>query len=318
VAPLYTVDPVDGIRKRAGEKVTVSFSDGTDTAQAISLARAADIAIVMVGDAASEGRDHSISLSGSQDDLVKAVAAANPRTVVVLKTGSAILMPWVDQVPAILEAWYPGEEDGNAVAEVLWGDFNPSAKLPITFPRRLEDVPSNTPEQYPGTGPVVEFKNNYNDEKDKTPPGSGGVAHYSEGVFVGYRHYDTKGITPLFPFGHGLSYTSFTYKDLKISPGEVSLRKERAPTVTVDVTVVNSGGVRGAEVVQVYVGLPSTDGVPQPLKQLKGFQKISLESGKQGRAHIVLDARSLSYWDVKNHSWVIAPGDYQIMVGASS
>jgi beta-glucosidase len=318
VAPLYTVDPVDGIRQRAGEKVTVSFSDGADSSQAAALARAADITIVMVGDVASEGRDHSISLSGNQDDLVKAVAAANPRIVVVIKSGSAVLMPWVGQVPAILEAWYPGEEDGNAVAAVLFGDFNPSGKLPITFPRSLDDVPANTPDQYPGTGPVAEFKNNYNDEKDKTPPGSGGVAHYSEGVFVGYRHYDAKAIAPLFPFGHGLSYTSFIYKDLKISPVEVSLRQARSARVSVDATVTNSGGPGGAEVVQVYLGLPSTDGVPQPPKQLKGFQKVRLDPGKQARVHIELDARSLSYWDVKSHAWAIAPGNYQIMVGASS
>jgi len=318
VVPLYTVDPLDGLRQRAGEKVTMSLSDGTDISEAVSLARAADVAIVMVGDITSEGRDHAISLSGNQDELVKAVATANPRTVVVLKTGSAVLMPWVGQVPAILEAWFPGEEDGNAVAAVLFGDFNPSGKLPITFPKSLDDLPANKPEQYPGTGDVVEFKNNYNDEKDKAAPGSGGLAHYSEGVFVGYRHYDAKGIAPLFPFGHGLSYTSFTYKDLKISPGEVAFRKDQHPTVTVDLTVVNSGARAGAEVAQVYVGLPSTDGVPQPPKQLKGFQKIGLASGKQAKVHIVLDARSLSYWDVKNHAWAIAPGDYQVMVGSSS
>jgi beta-glucosidase len=318
VVPLYTADPVDGIRRRAGEKVTISFSDGADSAQAVSVARAADIAIVMVGDVTTEGRDHTISLAGNQDDLINAVAASNPRTIVVLKSGSAVLMPWVEQVPAILEAWYPGEEDGNAVAAVLFGDFNPSGKLPITFPKSLDDLPANTPDQYPGTGPAVEFKNNYNDEKDKSAPGSGGVAHYSEGVFVGYRHYDAKGIAPLFPFGHGLSYTSFTYQDLKISPVEASLHKEHLPTVTVELTVINSGRVAGAEVAQVYVGLPTTDSVPQPPKQLKGFQKISLAPGKQARVRIVLDARSLSYWDVKNHAWAIAPGDYQIMVGASS
>ncbi len=318
VAPLYTVDPVDGIRQRAGEKVTVRFSDGADISQAVSLARAADTAILMVGDVATEGRDNSISLSGNQDELVKAVAAANPRTVVVLKSGSAVLMPWVEQVPAILEAWYPGEEDGNAVAAVLFGDFNPSGKLPITFPKSLDDVPANTAEQFPGVGPVVAFKNNYNDEKDKSPPGSGGVARYSEGVFVGYRHYDATGIVPLFPFGHGLSYTNFTYKDLKISPVEVSLGKEHSWKVAIDVMVANGGGMSGSEVVQVYVGLPSADGVPQPPKQLKGFQKISLGPGKRTRVHIAMDARSLSYWDIKNHAWAIAPGDYQIMVGASS
>lgn len=318
VAPLYTVDPVDGIRNRAGAKVTVNFADGSDVSQAISLARAAEIAVLMVGDADTEGRDHPISLDGNQDHLVQAVAAANPRTVVVVKSGSAILMPWVDQVPAILEAWYPGEEDGNAVAAVLFGDFNPAGKLPITFPKNIEDVPANAPEQYPGVGPVAPYTEGYeHDMAKKSPPGIGGVAHYSEGVFVGYRHYDAQGIAPLFPFGHGLSYTSFSYKDLKISP-DASFTGKNAPTVEVDLDITNTGVLAGAEVVQLYVGMPSISAVPQPPKQLKGFQKVALNAGKKAHVHIVLDARSLSYWDVKRHAWVVAPGTYQIMLGASS
>jgi beta-glucosidase len=318
VAPLYTVDPVDGIRHRVGATVTVSFADGGDVAQAVSLARAADVAVLMVGDVNTEGRDHAIALDGSQDALVQAVAAANPRTVVVVKSGSAVLMPWADRVRAILEAWYPGEEDGNAVAALLFGDFNPSGKLPITFTRSLDDLPANTPERYPGTGPVEPYKNAEFDMNAKGTPGPGGVAHYSEGVFVGYRHYDARSIVPLFPFGHGLSYTSFAYKNLKISAGQVSFDGKHALTVSVDAAVVNTGKVRGAEVVQLYVGLPSIDGVPQPPKQLKGFEKVTLDPGKQARVHMILDARSLSYWDVQNHAWAVAPGDYQIMVGASS
>jgi beta-glucosidase len=318
VSPLYTVDPVDGLRQRVGEKVTVNFSDGSDVAEAISLARAADVAVLMVGDIDTEGRDHEIALGGNQDKLVEAVAAANPRTVVVLKSGSAVLMPWADRVPAILEAWYPGEEDGHAVAAVLLGDFNPSGKLPITFPKSLDDLPANTLEQYPGTGTAEPYKNAEFEMSAKAPPGPGGVAHYSEGVFVGYRHYDAKGIVPLFPFGHGLSYTSFAYKDLKISAAQLFFDSKHAPSVSVDAVVVNTGRVRGAEVIQLYVGLPSMDGVPQPPKQLKGFEKVTLDTGKQAHVHMVLDARSLSYWDVKNHAWAVAPGDYQIMVGASS
>jgi beta-glucosidase len=318
VEPLYTVDPVDGIRRRAGENVTVSFTDGSDLPQAISLAHAADVAVLMVGNTDTEGRDHAIALDGNQDALVEAMAAANPRAVVVVKSGSAVLMPWVDRVPAILEAWYPGEEDGNAVAALLFGDFDPSGKLPITFPKSLDDLPANTQEQYPGTGPVEPYKNAEFDMSAKGPPGPGGLAHYSEGVFVGYRHYDARGTVPLFPFGHGLSYTSFAYKDLKISADQVSFDSQHGATVSVDATIVNTGRVRGAEVVQLYVGLPSIDGVPQPPKQLKGFEKVILDSGKQARVHMVLDGRSLSYWDVKNHAWAVAPGDYQIMLGASS
>jgi beta-glucosidase len=312
------VAPADGIRQRAGDKVTVTFADASDVSQAVSLAGAADIAILMLGDTATEGRDHPISLDEKQNQLVQAIAAANPHTVVVLKTGSPVLMPWVEQVPAILEAWYPGEEDGNAVAAVLFGDFNPSGKLPITFPKSLEDVPASTAEQYPGTGPVVPYKNAEFDVSAKAPPGPGGLAHYSEGVFVGYRHYDAKGIAPLFPFGHGLSYTAFSYQNLKISPASVTLNGKKDPTVRVDLDITNTGNRPGAEVVQLYLGMPSTTAVPQPPKQLKGFQKVSLNQSKHSHVHLVLDARSLSYWDVKSHGWVVAPGAYQVMLGSSS
>jgi beta-glucosidase len=318
VAPLYTVDPADGIRKRLADKVAVGFADGSDLANAVSLAGAADVVVLMVGDINTEGRDHKISLEGGQDKLVEAVAEANKRSVVVLKSGSPILMPWVDRVPAILEAWYPGEEDGNAVAAVLFGDFNPSGKLPITFPKSLDDLPAHTPEQYPGIGPVEPYKNQEFEIDAKAPPGPGGTAHYSEGVFVGYRHYDAKGITPLFPFGHGLSYTTFGYKSLKISPTQVSLDKKHPPELSVEATIVNTGKVRGAEVVQLYLGMPSTNAVPQPPKQLKGFQKLMLDPAKEAHVHFVLDERSLSYWDTSTHAWAIAPGDYQVMVGASS
>lgn len=318
VSPFYTVDPVDGIRERAGEHVAVSFADGADLAQAVSLARAADAAVLMVGDINTEGRDHPLSLEGSQDQLVEAVAAMNSRTVVVLKSGSPVFMPWADRVPAILEAWYPGEEDGHAVAALLFGDFNPSGKLPITFPKSLDDLPANSAAQYPGTGTVEPFKNAEFDMNAKAPPGPGGTAHYSEGVFVGYRHYDEKNLTPLFPFGHGLSYTTFAYKDLKLSAHRVSLDTKVPLQLEVEATVSNTGRVRGAEVVQLYVSLPSTNQVPQPPKQLKGFQKLTLDPGQHARVHLVLDGRSLSYWDVKIHAWAISPGDYQIMVGGSS
>ena len=167
VVPLYTVSPLEGIQQRVGSKINVTVADGKNVADAVALARSADVAIVMVGDAETEGRDHSLTLSGNQDELIWAIAAANPHTILVLKTGSAIFMPWLDKVPAILEAWYPGEEDGNAVAAVLFGDVNPSGKLPITFPKTLDDLPAKTPEQYPGVD---------------------GVAQYSEGLSVGYRH----------------------------------------------------------------------------------------------------------------------------------
>lgn len=297
VVPLYTVEPVAGLQKRAGEKIEVQFSDGTNITEAVSLAKSADVAIVMVGDRESEGRDHSIALTNHQDELVEAVAAANPHTIVVLKTGSAILMPWADNVPAILEAWYPGEEDGNAVTAVLFGDVNPSGKLPLTFPKQLSDLPASTPEQYPGVN---------------------GVANYSEGIFVGYRHYDAQNIEPLFPFGFGLSYTTFGYKNLAVSTDKISLKQNSSPTVTVSFDVTNTGKKSGEEIAELYLGLPSTADVLQPPKQLKGFSKISLKPGRTRHMRLQLDARALSYWNTANHDWEILPGTYQVMAGSSS
>jgi beta-glucosidase len=295
VVPLYTVDPEKGIQDRAGSAVQVTFADGSDATQAAVLAKSADVAIVMVGDNETEGSDHAITLDGNQDQLVEAVAAANPRTVVVLKSGSAELMPWANTVPALLEAWYPGEEDGNAVAAVLFGDVDPSGKLPLTFPQQLADLPASTTEQYPGVN---------------------GEAQYSEGVFVGYRHYDQEDIQPLFPFGYGLHYTTFDYNNLQISPGSVS--SNGTGSVTVDLDVTNTGGLAGAEVAELYLGFPSTTAVPQPPKQLEGFERVELNPGETGHVRLVLDGRSISYWDATKHDWAIMPGAYNVMVGASS
>ncbi len=320
VIPLYTVNPVEGIARRVGAKTRGDFADGTNTlygyvggpdqynnavifvdgndiSQAVGEAGTADVAIVMVGDRESEGHDHPLTLAGNQDELVQAVAAANPRTVVVLKTGSAILMPWVDKAPAILEAWYPGEEDGNAVAAVLFGDVNPSGKLPLTFPKRLSDLPANTPEQYPGVD---------------------GVVNYSEGIFVGYRRYDMENIKPLFPFGFGLSYTTFGFTNLALSTGKISLKDDPTPAISVNLDVTNTGKRAGEEVVELYLGLPATPEVPQPPRQLKGFSKILLAPGKTAHVRLPLDARALSYWDTGTVGWKILPGTYHVMAGSSS
>ena len=297
VVPLYTVEPVAGIQKLAGADVKVTFDNGENISNAVALAKSADAAIVMVGDRESEGRDHAITLANGQDELVEAVAAANPHTIVVLKTGSAILMPWINQAPAILEAWYPGQEDGNAVAAVLFGDVNPSGKLPLTFPKQLSDLPANTPEQYPGVD---------------------GVVKYTEGIFVGYRHYDAQNIEPLFPFGFGLSYTTFGYKNLSVSAHKISLKHNPSPTVTIEFDVTNTGKRAGEEIAELYIGLPSTADVPQPPKQLKGFKKISIKTGKTRHIRLRLDARALSYWNMANHDWEILPGTYRVMVGGSS
>ncbi|MGH7978987.1 MAG: beta-glucosidase, partial [Limisphaerales bacterium] len=295
VIPLYTAGPLEGIERRVGSMAKVQFADGADIRKAISLAASADVAIVMVGDRETEGKDHPITLAGKQDELVAAVAAANPRTVVVLKTGSAVLMPWVDKVPAILEAWYPGEEDGDAVAAVLFGDVNPSGKLPITFPKRLADLPANTVWQYPGVQ---------------------GVVHYWEGIFVGYRHFDQQHIQPLFPFGYGLSYTTFGFENLDVTPRIV--KNPAKLTVTVDFDLSNTGKRRGEEVAQLYVGFPSAKHIPQPPEQLKAFKKILLQAGETRRIHFELDGRALACWSEERHKWVVLSGPYHIMVGPSS
>ena len=296
VEPLYTVAPVEGIQQRVGSKVKVVFDAGSDAAQAAALAKSCDVAIVMIGDDATEGRDHLLTLS-NQDDLVQVVAAANPHTVVVLKTGSPVFMPWLDKVSAVLEAWYPGEEDGNAVASILFGDVNPSGKLPITFPRQLADVPANTPKQYPGVA---------------------GAAHYSEGIFVGYRYYDAQKIEPLFPFGYGLSYTTFACKNLAITPQNLSTNYNAEQSVAVDFDVMNTGSRAGKTVTELYVGFPSTDTVPQPPAQLKGFEKIAVKPGQTRHVRLTLNSKAFGYWDTQMHGWGIMPGTYRIMVGSSS
>jgi beta-glucosidase len=297
VEPLYAISPADGIRQRVGSKVKVAVADGKNVTEAVALAKSCDVAIIMVGDAATEGRDHLLTLGGNQDELVEAIAGANPHTVLVLKTGSAILMPWVDKVPAILETWYPGEEDGNAVAAVLFGDVNPSAKLPITFPKKLADLPANTPEQYPGVD---------------------GTAHYSEGISVGYRHFDAQKIEPLFPFGYGLSYTKFVFKNLAIAPEKVSASDNLERTVVVSLDVTNTGKRFGKAVLEVYVGIPSSEAIPQPPAQLKGFEKVALKPGQTRHVRLKLNARSFAYWDINTHGWKITPGTYRIMAGSSS
>jgi beta-glucosidase len=300
VTPPYTITPVAGIQNRVGPGVTVSYNDGSTISTAASLAQASDVTIVMVGDSEAEGVDDSISLSGNQDSLVQSIVAVQPKTIVVMKSGTAILMPWASSVPAILEAWYPGEEDGNAVAAVLFGAVNPSGKLPLTFPVQVSDLPANTTAQYPGV-----------------PVNGVPTATYSEGIFVGYRHYDENSITPLFPFGFGLSYTNFSFQNLAISPSSFTFTNNPGQTVTVSFSLTNTGAVAGAEVAQIYVGIPST-AVPEPPKSLQGFQKVMLQPGQTVPVQLTLNERSFSYWDVNSKSWLVVPGTYQIMVGSSS
>jgi len=291
VNPLYTVSPVTGIQNLVGPGVTVSYDDGSNPATAAALAKSSDVAIVMVGDVEMEGTDRTtLALPGDQDQLVEAVAAANPHTIVVVKSGGPVLMPWLSQVPAVLEAWYPGEEDGNAVAALLFGNVNPSGKLPVTFPVSDSQVPASTPQQWPGVD---------------------GTAVYSEGLDVGYRWYDANSQTPLFPFGYGLSYTTFSFRHLTVS-------RRLTPTgqVKVAVDVTNTGGRTGAEVAQVYVGDPASAG--EPPDQLKGFAKVTLSPGQTKRLTFNLNQRAFSIWDSAAQEWTTVDGQYQVLVGDSS
>lgn len=294
VLPLYTVEPFNGIRRQLiprGFRGGAQVIDGNDLATAAKLAKASDVAIVMVGANEGEGADHPIDLSPEQNKLIETVSAANPKTIVVLKTGSAVPMPWLDKVAAVLEAWYPGEEDGNAVARVLFGEVNPSGKLPVSFPKSAQDTLARDTEQYPGNGKEV---------------------HYSEGINVGYRWLETNGIKPLFPFGYGLSYTTFGYS----KPSLTDLPGHKG--VTVAFQVQNTGKVAGAEVAQVYVGFPNIEEGNEPPRQLKGFEKVYLEPGASKTVTITLNPRAFSYWSTAKHDWAVAPGPYKIMIGASS
>ena len=291
VVPIYTITPYDGLQAAVNSRTRIAVLDGNDIDAAVAAASRAQVAIVMVGDQDSEGRDQSLELPAAQNQLIAAVAKANLKTIVVLKSGSAILMPWLNDVPAVLEAWYPGEEDGNAVADVLVGKVNPSGKLPLTFPRSVSDTLAANPDQYPGAG---------------------GAVYYSEGLDSGYRAYAAHSTKPLFPFGYGLSYTQFSFDGLKVGqqPGSAN--------AIVSFRVTNTGKHAGAEVAQLYLGFPPIAEGNEPPLQLKGFRKIMLNPGESKPVELKLEARSFSYWSEKTHAWQIATGTFQIMVGDSS
>jgi beta-glucosidase len=256
---------------------------------AVAAAQKASVAVVFVGDETSEGVDRpNLELPGFQDQLISAVDAANPNTVVVLNTGDPVLMPWLSRVKGVVEAWYPGEEDGNAISAVLFGQVNPSGKLPITFPSSETDVPANTPQQYPGVS---------------------GVATYSEGLNVGYRYDDATGQTPLFPFGFGLSYTTFAFSNLRVHAG-----KDGHVEITAQVT--DTGSRAGTEVAQLYVGDPAS--IREPPRQLRGFQQVTLRPGETETVRFTLTGSAVAYWDTARSAWAVAPGTYQVYVGDSS
>jgi beta-glucosidase len=321
IKALYEVTPLEGIAARLpGAKMmhAMGYKSGawspdnppgnpdpeTLIARAVEGARQADVAIVVGGlnherfqDA--EGADRKdLSLPGRQAELIRRVAEANPRTVVVLVSGGPVDMePWLAKTPAVVQAWYAGMEGGHAIAAVLFGDVNPSGRLPMTFPRKLADSPAHALSAYPGKG---------------------GTVRYEEGLLVGYRWFDARGIDPLFPFGHGLSYTSFEYANLKVGkPRVASPAGTPAPVAVVEVEVKNTGSRAGAEVVQVYVS-DLASSLPRPPQELKGFAKVLLKPGETKKVAVTLGADAFAFYDPAKKAWVAEAGEFRIRVRGSA
>jgi beta-glucosidase len=297
----FPSSPLKAIRVKA-PKAKVEYNDGTDTAAAAALAKASELAIVFVNEPTSEGRDMaSLTLTNKQDDLVSAVAAANPHTIVVLETGGPAAMPWIGSVSAAIELWYPGVKGADALANILFGDVNPMAKLPATFAKSDADLPHLTifgmrPPAAPGAAPA----------------GGGGGGRgpaafdvtYTEGLKVGYKWFDAENKEPLFPFGYGLSYTTYAYSGIKAGMDSVTF------------TVRNTGKRAGAEIAQVYAGLPAA--AQEPPKRLVAWEKIPLAAGESKTVTLKLDPKFLSVFNERKDGWELLPGEYKFFVGGSS
>jgi beta-glucosidase len=311
----YEITPLHGLRNLLGNAVDIQYAQGYKIGkdavadpqliqQAVKAATKTDAAIIFCGwthgydynkwdgnafDA--EGVDKpNMNMPFGQDELIKAVLKANPKTVVVLMGGGPIDMSqWVNQSKAIIEGWYPGMEGGNALAKIIFGEVNPSGKLPMTFPKKLEESPAHKLGEFPGVN---------------------GTVHYNEGIFVGYRYFDTYQIEPQFAFGHGLSYTTFQYDKLNVQKGT-------GKQAIVKLTVKNTGKVAGAEVVQIYVK-QAKPSVERPDKELKAFKKVFLQPGESKEVSIALNQDAFSYYDDKKNSWVADAGQYEILAGSSS
>ncbi|WP_348262563.1 glycoside hydrolase family 3 C-terminal domain-containing protein [Telmatobacter sp. DSM 110680] len=316
VRPKYAVSPLDGIKKRAGEAVQISSAlgvgmEGEDAAHdtpearendlkvATDAASKAEVAVVVVGrynKNESEGFDvKTMDLPAGQDELIAAVEKANPHTVVVLNTGDPVTMTrWLDTTPALLDMWYGGQEGGNALASILFGDANPSGKLPVSLPKKFEDSPAA-----------------------KTYPGQNLHTEYTEGLYVGYRYYDTKNVEPQFPFGFGLSYTTFEYSDLKVIPFTTSEGTVKWGGTLVSLKVKNSGSRAGAEVVQIYVHDAHAK-IDRPAHELKAFGRVELKPGESQTIKFQLDRSAFEYWSPQTKVWTLDPGTFEIQVGASS
>jgi beta-glucosidase len=296
-----------------GPSANLSWATPSDLAPgiqaAVTAAKAASTAVVVVSDdTESEAADRaSLNLPSAQDELISAVAAVNPHTVVVVDAGAPVAMPWLSQAGSVLDAWYPGESNGTALGAVLFGNVNPGGHLPVTFPQSLSQVPASSPSEFPGVN---------------------GQVNYSEGVNVGYRYYDANSETPLFPFGYGLSYTTFKFSHLTIAPAAVQnsssspgatscgCNGQSRSQVTISATVTNTGKVAGTEVPQLYLGDPGVSG--EPPRQLKGFDKVDLRPRQSQTVHFTLNGHDLSYWSDAANGWVVPDGQFHVYVGDSS
>jgi beta-glucosidase len=259
-------------------------------AAAVAAARKAEVALVFVGDHTSEGADRTtLSLPGDQDALIAAVAAANPQTVVVLNTVGPVTMPWLDQVAGVVQGWYPGEEAGNAIAAVLYGDVDATGRLTVTFPRGEDHPALLSPARFPGTN---------------------AQADYDEGLLVGYRGYHATGETPLFPFGYGLSYTTFALSDFTLKP----VAGQHVPSASVRLT--NTGKRAGTQTVQLYLTFPADSG--EPPRQLVGFAQATLAPGASAVVELAVAADAGRVWDVASKGWRQPIGTYRLEVGTSS
>ena len=283
--------PLKAIAARAPQ-AKVTFNPGTDIRSAVAAAQSADVAIVFASQPASEGRDESnLSLPGNQDAMIQAVAAANPRTIVVLETGGPVTMPWLARVAGVVEIWFPGSRGAEALTALLFDDVNFTAKLPVTFPASENQLPMRAiagPSQSPAPG---------------APTNRSFDVNYPEKDLVGYKWYDAKNLTPLFPFGFGLSYTDFAYSDLTVNADQVSF------------TLRNAGTRDGAEIAQVYARRP---GDPASMRRLVGFTKLALKAGESKSVTVPIDPLYLSSFDAALHRWIELPGTYAVMVGGAS
>jgi beta-glucosidase len=317
IKALYEITPLEGLRNRVGDKLKINYSPGYtqmsewvwgrglndrfDPKEASKLrkeaaeaAKKSDVAIIFAGlnhhfdTEATDRKD--LKLPYEQDKLIQEVSKANPKTIVVLISGSPVEMPWANKIHGIVQAWYAGMEGGNAMADVLFGDVNPSGKLCCTFPRKLADSPAHAMGAYPGAD---------------------GSEFYKEGIFVGYRYFDSNNINPLFAFGHGLSYTVFRYSGIKLN------KSEDDNIVTALVKVKNVGSVAGAEVAQLYIE-DIESSVPRPQKELKAFKKINLDPGEEQVISFPLNRDAFSFYDAETSMWKAEPGVFRILVGSSS